>query len=118
MDIVAVADLGYVFEDFAKSIEYYDSHFNRTPSPNNSYGVHGYDNHLIPMHPFFLAHGPLFKRQFQGDPFDNIDLFPLFCKVIGITAPPNNGTFAHVKNLLVLKGFAVGSPVGWAIGMF
>lgn len=30
LDIVVVADLGFVFEDFAEKIKYYDSHFNRT----------------------------------------------------------------------------------------
>jgi hypothetical protein len=72
----------------------------------------------MPMHPFFIAHGPLFKRKFIGDPFDNVDLFPLVCKMMRIKVPPNNGTYANVKSLLALTGagFAVGSPVGWAIG--
>lgn len=30
LDIIVVANLGYVFEDFADKIKYYDSHFNRT----------------------------------------------------------------------------------------
>lgn len=85
-------------------------------SPDNKYGVHGYDNRLLPMHPFFIAHGPEFKHKFIADPFDNIDLFPLICKIIGIQTPASNGTYAHVKNLIVTRGFAVGSPVGWAIG--
>jgi hypothetical protein len=30
MDIVVVANLGFVFEDFAQKVIYFDTHFNRT----------------------------------------------------------------------------------------
>ncbi len=68
------------------------------------------------MHPFFLAHGPMFKHKYVGDPFDNIDLFSMFCKILLIETPANNGSYTHVRNLILTPGFAVGSPVGWAIG--
>jgi len=36
--------------------------------------------------------------------------------LLDIEAPANNGSYENVKNLLLKQGFAVGSPVGWAIG--
>jgi hypothetical protein len=89
-----------------------------TASPDRVYGVHGYDNRKLPMHPFFLSHGPLFKSSFIADPFENIDLFPLICDIMGISPTPHNGTMAIVQTILrkQSKGFAVTGPVGWAIG--
>lgn len=68
------------------------------------------------MLPFFMAHGPAFRVGYQGDVFDNVDLFPLICKIIGLTPTPNNGSLSNVFHLLRRKGFAMGSPVGWVMG--
>lgn len=70
------------------------------------------------MHPFFMARGPAFRSGYQGDVFDNVDVYPLVGKIIGLRCPPNNGSFAIVSQLLRRKGFAMGSPVGWAMGMY
>ncbi|ODN03469.1 Ectonucleotide pyrophosphatase/phosphodiesterase family member 5 [Orchesella cincta] len=116
MPIVIVADLGFIFDDFQNNIDYYSKKFNFTPSHDRVYGVHGYDNRQLPMHPFFIAHGPAFRTRYQGDVFDNVDLYPLICKIVGLKPAPNNGTLKNVSQLLKRKGFAMGSPVGWAMG--
>ncbi|CAL8076200.1 unnamed protein product [Orchesella dallaii] len=116
MPIVIVADLGFVFDDFQKNIEYYSKKFNFTPSQDRVYGTHGYDNRQLPMHPFFIAHGPAFRKGYLGDVFDNVDVYPLICKIVGLRPAPNNGTLKNVSQLLKRKGFAMGSPVGWAMG--
>lgn len=63
-----------------------------------------------------MARGPAFRISYQGDVFDNVDLYPLICKIIGLKPGPNNGTLTNVYQLLRRKGFAMGSPVGWAMG--
>jgi len=81
------------------------------------YGVHGYDNRNLPMHPFFMSHGPLFKSGFIADPFENIDLFPLICEIMKIHPPSNNGTISNVQSILRRQlGYGAASPLGWAIG--
>ena len=68
------------------------------------------------MHPFFMAHGPAFRAGVEVQPFDNIDIFPLLCHLLGIPTPPNNGTLPRTQELLFKRGFNLGSPVGWAVG--
>lgn len=49
------------------------------------YGVHGYDNWVPEMKPFFIAKGPSFKKGVTiNDEFANIDLYHLFCKLLSI----------------------------------
>lgn len=58
------------------------------------------------------------RHKYIAPPFENVDLFPLICKILGLETRSSNGTFENVKNLIVTQGFAVGSPVGWAIGKY
>lgn len=52
---------------------------------NTPYGVHGYDPWVADMKPFFIAKGPSFKSGVTiDDEFVNIDLYYLFCKLLGI----------------------------------
>lgn len=49
------------------------------------YGVHGYDNLEPSMNPIFMAQGPRFKKGIViKDPFNNVDLFHLFCRLLNI----------------------------------
>ncbi|CAG7828953.1 unnamed protein product [Allacma fusca] len=70
MSIVLVADLGYAFNDFHKTIGDYNSKLNltsdlTTANASRVYGVHGYDNETAQMQAFFRAHGPLFKSRIR-----------------------------------------------------
>ncbi|KAG8233881.1 hypothetical protein J437_LFUL013226 [Ladona fulva] len=84
--ILALADEGYVFQDFLKKIYYYSI------TAHQTYGVHGYDNALDSMHPLFLAWGPLIKRGYEIEPFSAVDIFPLVCKILDLPYHPVNGT--------------------------
>ena len=55
-------------------------------------GNHGYSNKYADMHPFFLAHGPLFKEKYVSEPFENVNIYiyPLMCHILGIEPAPNN----------------------------
>jgi len=85
-------------------------------SSDRVYGVHGYNNRDLPMHPFFMARGPAFKPG-NYSIFDNIDLLSMICHIIEIDTPPNNGTFAHVEQMLASKhGSLAPMSVIWAVG--
>lgn len=55
------------------------------------------------MKPFFLAHGPKIKKANRVEPFNTVDLLSLFCDILEIDAPPNNGTFGNIAGMLVRK---------------
>lgn len=48
-------------------------------------GQHGFDNALTDMHASFYAWGPAFKKRRQIDPFENIHVYPLVAKILGLT---------------------------------
>lgn len=56
-----------------------------TVTMSTPYGVHGYDNWDPDMKPFFIAKGPSFQKGVTiDDDFSNIDLYYLFCRLLGI----------------------------------
>eukprot|EP01027_Heterolobosea_sp_BB2_P000509 GEZU01000733.1.p1 GENE.GEZU01000733.1~~GEZU01000733.1.p1 ORF type:complete len:370 (+),score=67.09 GEZU01000733.1:258-1367(+) len=80
-------------------------------------GSHGYDNQFKDMHAIFIAAGPAFKkvdgrdkeendsdatpRYNEVESFENIHIYELCCKILGLKPAPNNGTLAAVGHLLV-----------------
>ena len=49
----------------------------------------------------FIAHGPAFKKNFVGKPFESVSLYPLMCKALGIRPLLNNGSLAATEDLMV-----------------
>lgn len=98
--MIAVADDGYVFQDFYATLDYYKKTFNITPSRNQTYGVHGYDNALNSMHPIFLAWGPLIQKGITIEPFESVDIFPLVSKILNLPSHPSNGTLKFIESIL------------------
>ncbi|MCX7876683.1 MAG: ectonucleotide pyrophosphatase/phosphodiesterase [Melioribacteraceae bacterium] len=70
---------------------------------DNAYvgGNHGYDNHHLDMHGFFIAVGPKFKKNYQTGTLLNIDIYPLLCKIFNIF-PRNNidGKLERIEYIL------------------
>jgi predicted AlkP superfamily pyrophosphatase or phosphodiesterase len=65
-------------------------------------GAHGFDPADPQMAALFLAHGPAFARAAQLKPFDNVDVYPLLARLLGITPQPNQGrldTFTSVLSV-------------------
>lgn len=60
----------------------------RTPGDR---GSHGYDNALPSMRAVFIARGPAFKQGETLPGFDNVDVYPLLARLLGISAAPNDG---------------------------
>ncbi|MFY9609596.1 MAG: ectonucleotide pyrophosphatase/phosphodiesterase [Blastocatellia bacterium] len=54
-------------------------------------GGHGYDNELASMRAIFIAHGSAFKKGSLIEPFENIHLYNLMAKILGLTPAPNEG---------------------------
>lgn len=57
-------------------------------------GSHGYDPALPSMRALFLAHGPAFRRGVTVPAFDNVDVYPLLARLVGVEAAENDGDAA------------------------
>ncbi|MDO4709042.1 MAG: ectonucleotide pyrophosphatase/phosphodiesterase [Pseudomonadota bacterium] len=54
-------------------------------------GSHGYDPALPSMHASFIAHGPAFRPGTTLPVFDNVDVYPLLMRLIGLPEAANDG---------------------------
>jgi predicted AlkP superfamily pyrophosphatase or phosphodiesterase len=54
-------------------------------------GSHGYDPALESMRAIFIARGPAFRRGVVLPPFDNVDVYPLLARLVGVTPVDNDG---------------------------
>lgn len=63
-------------------------------------GAHGYDNRYESMRSTFIAHGPAFKRRYVAEPFENVEVYNLMCKILGLTPAKNDGDLSRVKSML------------------
>ena len=52
-------------------------------------GEHGFDNALPQMGASFYAWGPAFKQGLRIAPFENVNVYPLIAKILGLTTPEN-----------------------------
>ena len=57
-------------------------------------GSHGFDPDLPSMRATFIAAGPAFRRGVQLPVFDNVDVYPLLMRLLGLPAKPNDGDIA------------------------
>jgi predicted AlkP superfamily pyrophosphatase or phosphodiesterase len=58
---------------------------------NGLRGGHGYDNELPSMRAIFIAHGAAFKKQAVIEPFENIQIYNVMTRILGLTAASNDG---------------------------
>lgn len=85
--ITVVAEIKYGFQDMIAAAEWYEKAFNIPVKATNKYGVHGYDNAIESMHPIFFAYGSRIKEFNEVEPFETVDLFYLFCEILGLPLP-------------------------------
>ncbi len=78
--IVIIADLGYSLTN-NKILDKKNGEYSK--------GNHGYDNQQMDMHGIFLAMGPSFKNNYFCGTLWNIDVYPLLCKLFGISPRAN-----------------------------
>lgn len=58
---------------------------------NGSRGGHGYDNELASMRAIFVGHGPAFKKGRLIEPFENIHVYNVMSRILGLRPEPNDG---------------------------
>jgi predicted AlkP superfamily pyrophosphatase or phosphodiesterase len=63
-------------------------------------GDHGYDPKHRSMHGLFVARGPQFRSGFSGPAFENVHLYEMLCKVLGLKPSPNDGQLAVTAGFL------------------
>jgi predicted AlkP superfamily pyrophosphatase or phosphodiesterase len=54
-------------------------------------GSHGYDADDPLMAALFVAHGPAFRKGAVQPVFDNVDVYPLLARLVGVAPQPNDG---------------------------
>ena len=64
-------------------------------------GQHGYDPIDPQMRALFVAHGPAFRRGARVRAFDNVDVYPLMARVLGVRPEPNDGDLDELRAALV-----------------
>jgi predicted AlkP superfamily pyrophosphatase or phosphodiesterase len=89
-DVTGVADAGWVLTSRAALAT------GRSELPGN----HGFDNADSTMRAFFIASGPGFRRGAVVEPFQNIHVYDLVCRLLGLTPAPNDGSLDSVRAML------------------
>lgn len=63
-------------------------------------GEHGFAPEAEGMRAVFVADGPSFREGVQLPPFDNVDIYPLLARLLGVAPAPNDGTLDAVAPAL------------------
>lgn len=64
-------------------------------------GNHGYDIYWMDMHGIFLAGGPSFKKGYRVGTIQNVDIYPLICKILNIVPRGNiDGRLERIEYIL------------------
>jgi predicted AlkP superfamily pyrophosphatase or phosphodiesterase len=88
--IVCLADLGWRYR--STQLQQY-----ATPA----LGAHGWDPEAPEMAAVFIASGPAFRQGATLPSFENVSVYPLLARLVGITPEPNQGDLADVEAALV-----------------
>ena len=62
--------------------------------------THGYDSSLKSMQTVFIASGPAFKRGYLRPAFENVNVYSLLSKILGLKAASNDGSLSAIKDIL------------------
>lgn len=64
-------------------------------------GKHGFDNSLHEMQATFYAWGPAFKQNMKINPFNNIHVYPLVARILGLTITEKiDGSITELQQIL------------------
>jgi predicted AlkP superfamily pyrophosphatase or phosphodiesterase len=63
-------------------------------------GNHGWNPYQKDMQAIFYAEGPAFKVGYKSPTFENVNIYPLICYILGIKPAPNDGKLENIKALL------------------
>jgi predicted AlkP superfamily pyrophosphatase or phosphodiesterase len=62
--------------------------------PGTTRGAHGFDPADPTMRALFIAQGPAFRHNVELGPFDNVDVYPMLARLLGVAPQPNDGDIA------------------------
>ena len=93
--IIALADDGWAITTWAR----FDETKARNPS-RLSGGDHGYDGRYKSMHGLFVAAGPGLRRGLVVPEFENIHIYELMCRLLGLRPAKNDGDPAVTQSLM------------------
>ena len=64
-------------------------------------GNHGFDPHTMPeMKAIFYAEGPDIRHGVRLQTFENVNIFPLIVKILGLESPPVDGKLDPLAPIL------------------
>lgn len=67
-------------------------------------GNHGFDNSFIDMHGIFYAIGPSFRENYKTGTIENVNIYPLLCKILNIIPKQNiDGKLENISFILKEK---------------
>lgn len=94
--VICSSELGWITTTHERWNDWYED-LDDTKRPR---GAHGYDNKYQEMQATFIAHGPAFRRGFVAEPFENIEVYNIMCKILGLTPAKNDGDLKRVRSML------------------
>lgn len=68
-----------------------------------SRGGHGYDNQLASMRAIFIGHGAAFRKGKLVEPFENIQVYNIMSRILGLKPAPNDGNYRAAKDVLLRR---------------
>ncbi len=86
-NVICLADVGWLYRS---------ARFEHSAGRGN----HGYDPQASDMAALFVAQGPAFRTGVTLTPFDNVDVYPLMARLIGVTPERNDGDIADLAPAL------------------
>jgi hypothetical protein len=81
-DVVAIADDGWAISSRARMAPATDG---------DARGSHGYDPRHPSMHGMFVAIGPSFRSRIKVPRFENVHVYALLCRILGVKPEPHDG---------------------------
>lgn len=73
---------------------------NRAYKGGAELGTHGFDPYSPEMAAVFVASGPAFRPGVTLPTFDNVDVYPLLARLVGVKPRPNDGSLGPVRGAL------------------
>ena len=90
--IIVMADLGW---------SVFDSNMMGRVLRRPGAGNHGYDNFHTDMHGLFYAYGPAFRPGYRTGTVNNLDIYPLLCRIFNIMPRQNiDGSLERIEAIL------------------
>ncbi|HUQ49967.1 MAG TPA: ectonucleotide pyrophosphatase/phosphodiesterase [Terriglobales bacterium] len=99
MPIIAIAEPGWTF---------YSTQKRMLERKGEEKGAHGYNPAVRDMHAIFIAHGPNFTAGKTVAPFENVNVYPVMAKILGLQPAKNDGSVKPLEKVMVKSKAAKG----------